>query len=102
LRQAIFDAEFTPNLGGPDEIHFNIPGSGVHTIFPTSTLGFSARSLPEIIDPVIIDGYTQPGASPNTLTVGDDAVLKIEINGSNLPGTKMFIFSGDNSTVRGL
>src|SRR5436190_2113225 len=98
----MLDAENTPNVGGPDRIEFNIPGAGVHTIFPTSTLGFSSRSLPEIIAPVIIDGYTQPGASPNTLAVGDDAVLKIEINGSLLPGTTLFNFSGDNSTVRGL
>ena len=55
LRSALFDAENTPNTGGPDEIHFNIPGDGVHTIFPIATLGLSPRNLPEIIDPVIID-----------------------------------------------
>jgi trimeric autotransporter adhesin len=101
LRQALLDAENTPNVGGPDRVEFNIPGGGVHTIFPASTLGF-ADGLPQIIDPVIIDGYTQPGASPNTLAVGDDAVLKIEINGSNLPGTNLFNLDGENSTVRGL
>src|SRR6185369_16694277 len=73
-----------------------------YTIHPSDTLGLSQRNLPEIVDQVIIDGYTQPGASPNTLAVGDDAVLKIEINGSSLPGTTLFNFSGDNSTVRGL
>jgi hypothetical protein len=31
--------------------------------------------------PVIIDGYTQPGSSPNTLVVGDNAVILIRING---------------------
>src|SRR5262249_18715983 len=95
LRQAIFDAENTANTGGvPDEIHFNIPGSGVHTIHPSTTMPF-------ITDAVIIDGYTQPGASANTLAVGDDAVLKIEIDCSGIDGN-LFRFDGVGSTVRGL
>src|SRR5258706_508114 len=54
LRQAMHDANTTPNTGGvPDEIHFNIPGGGVHTIHPSN-------ALPEIFGAVIIDGYTQP------------------------------------------
>src|SRR5947208_2059572 len=32
LRQAILDANAAVNVGGPDEIHFNIAGSGVQTI----------------------------------------------------------------------
>jgi hypothetical protein len=32
---------------------------------------------------VTIDGYTQPGSQPNTLAVGDDAVLTIELDGTN-------------------
>jgi Periplasmic copper-binding protein (NosD)/RTX calcium-binding nonapeptide repeat (4 copies) len=101
LRQAILDAENTPNVGGPDRVEFNIPGDGVHTIFPSHTLSGSASFPPEIIDPVIIDGYTQPGASPNTLAVGDDAHLKIEINCSNTADV-LFELHGDNTTVRGL
>jgi len=57
LRQAITDAN---NHAGLDTIDFNIPGSGVQTITPAS-------DLPAITDPVIIDGYTQTGASANTL-----------------------------------
>ncbi|HQR08445.1 MAG TPA: Ig-like domain-containing protein [Gemmatales bacterium] len=102
LRQAMLDAEAAPNVGGvPDEIHFNIPGNGVHTIFP----GPGVQSpLPTITEAVIIDGYTQSGASPNTLAVGDDAVLTIEINGSNMSaGAQLFIINGSNgSTIRGL
>ncbi len=44
-------------LGGnpsPDEIDFDIPGSGVQTIDLTS-------ALPSITKPIIIDGNTQPG-----------------------------------------
>src|SRR5262245_60026015 len=46
----------TLNNPGTDTIAFNIPGSGVRTI----TLG---SALPAIAagNPVIIDGYTQPG-----------------------------------------
>lgn len=51
LRQAIEDANIN---NGVDVISFNIPGSGPHTITPTS-------GLPGITDPVIIDGTTQPG-----------------------------------------
>src|SRR5262245_8777850 len=72
LREAITAANTNP---GADTIVFNIPGGGVHTISPTS-------SLPEITESVTIDGYTQPGASENTLAVGDDAVLLIELDGS--------------------
>src|SRR4029079_12115467 len=42
-------------------INFNISGSGMHTIRPTS-------SLTPIIHPLIINGYSQTGASCNTLT----------------------------------
>ncbi len=76
LRQAILGAN--ANFG-PDEIVFAIPGTGVHTITLSS-------GLPAITDPVILDGYTQPGSSPNTLPVGQglNTVLTIEIDGSNL------------------
>jgi hypothetical protein len=45
-------------------------GAGVTTIKPNS-------ELPKITDTVVIDGYTQPGASPNTQAQGNDAVLLI-------------------------
>src|SRR5207237_4959023 len=83
------------NSGGPDRIEFDIPGSGVHTIRPDS-------KLPDVQDPVLIDGYTQPGASPNSLAVGNNAVLLIEINGADAGETSgLFILSPD-TTVRGL
>jgi len=71
LRQAILDANATT---GADLINFNIAGTDVHTIAPAS-------ELPKITGPVTINGYTQPGAHPNTRAVGSDAVLKIEISG---------------------
>src|SRR4051812_14421600 len=57
LRRAIDDSNINPGL---DAIAFAIPGDGVHAIRPAS-------ALPRIDDAAIIDGYTQPGARPNTL-----------------------------------
>jgi len=57
-----------------DTIAFSIPGSGVHTIA-------LASSLPDITRTVVIDGYSQPGASANTLATGDNAVILIRIDG---------------------
>src|SRR5260221_4562962 len=59
LRQAILDANTNP---GPDTIVFAIPGAGLHTIAPVS-------ALPAITEAVLIDGYSQPGASANTLAL---------------------------------
>ena len=60
LRQAILDANSSL---GTDTIDFNIPGAGSHTVQPLS-------SLPTITDTLLIDGYTQPGANPNTNGAG--------------------------------
>ena len=94
LRQAILDANIS---SGSDLIAFNIPGSGVHTISPLS-------ALPDITEPLSIDGYTQPGTSANTLTVGIDAVLLIELEGSNAGEVSGLTFEAgaSGSLVRGL
>src|SRR5262245_40645020 len=60
LRQAILDANAA---AGADTIAFNIPGTAVHTILPTT-------QLPKITGPIVIDGYTQPGSRPNTAGPG--------------------------------
>lgn len=96
LREAILAANTNP---GVDLIAFDIPGPGPHTIQPTF-------ELPTITDPVTIDGYTQPGASPNTNSteLGLNTVLQIEIDGANAgPGNPdgILIVAG-SSTVRGL
>ncbi|MGI8957393.1 MAG: beta strand repeat-containing protein [Chthoniobacterales bacterium] len=98
LRQAILDANAHMNIDFdvPDQIVFAIAGSGVHTIAPS-------LALPSITDPVVIDGYTQSGASENTLNVGNNALLRIELNGANVGGTAIALdFAGGRSTVRGL
>ena len=75
------------------------PTTTAFTIRPTS-------SLPTITAPVVIDGYTQPGASPNTNGpgLGSSAVLKIELDGSNagagfVHGLRI---TAASSTIRGL
>src|SRR5438105_15776751 len=68
LRQAILDAN---GAAGADTITFNIAGSGVQAM---STL----TALPAITQPVIIDGYKQPGCKANNLAVGDNAELRLK------------------------
>ena len=78
---------------GPDIIRFNIPGEGVKTIQRTSGL--------TITEQVTIDGYTQPGASPNTLEQGTNAKIIVELDGSGGVAEALGIFA-DNVVVRGL
>ena len=99
-------AQVSGPLSVPNTIHFAIPGTGVHTIQPTSP-------LPTITQPVFIDGYSQPGARANCQTQGDDAVLLIQLDGSQInPNLSYDPAAGYNrtglvitcgaSTVRGL
>lgn len=92
LRQAIIDANAA---AGADTITFAIPGAGPHTITLLSL-------LPLITSPVTIDGYTQTGSSPNSLAVGNNAVLMIQLTGS-LMGHALHLSPGSaSSVIRGL
>ena len=71
LRQAILDANASP---GADTITFGIPGAGEQRIV-------LATELPAITDVVTISGYTQPGASANSLTDGFNAVIDVFVDG---------------------
>ncbi|HEX2340351.1 MAG TPA: FG-GAP-like repeat-containing protein, partial [Vicinamibacterales bacterium] len=85
LRQAIIDANL--NFGQRDTIAFNISGGGTQTI----TL---STALPNLTDPVIIDGTTQPGYNGTPL---------IELNGNGLPAAGLNLGSpASDSTIRGL
>jgi hypothetical protein len=93
LRQAILDANATADA---DVINFAIPGTGVQTIKPSTP-------LPPITQQVSINGYTQPGSSANTKAVGDDAVLKVQLDGANVPtGSGLEISGASGSAIRGL
>jgi titin len=111
----------SPSNPGVDEIDFAITaasdtGGGYDTATGVATIA-PLSALPVISNAVIIDGYSQAGASPNTLAAGDNAVLKVELNGAREPlnltpgissngnvaydGIGLSI-SGGGSTVRGL
>src|SRR5205085_5035623 len=107
LREAINAANAAT---GGSTIAFAIPGgdsgcdvNGVCTIAPSDA---DFGNLPAITKPVFTDGYTQSGASPNTLTLsaGDNAVFKIVLDGAlvSLNPRGFDLESGsDNSTIRG-
>lgn len=105
LRQAILDSNAAPAITGQNLIGFAIIGTGVQTITLQS-------ALPTVTASVLIDGYTQTGARPNTnpLALGDNAVLEIAINADavgydvNLTPTdnSALIVAANDSTVRGL
>ncbi len=101
LRQAILDANANP---GADTIVFNIPSSdpgcgplGTCTIHPLT-------DLPTITDQVTIDGYTQPGSSPNTEPQVSDAVLNIQLLGDRDtdPEWRGLDVQSNNCVIRGL
>jgi hypothetical protein len=73
LRQALIDANAAANL---NTIRFNIAGACPRTI----TL---ASLLPDIVHPVAIEGYSQPGASRNTAVLGWNATVCVVLNGGN-------------------
>jgi RHS repeat-associated protein len=95
LRQALLDVNEHVSI---DTINFNIPGGGVQTISPLS-------ALPVPLDPVTLNGYTQPGTIPNTLTNGNNAALKLRLDGSLAGGpdvTGLRFINTRNNVLRGL
>ena len=94
LRQVLTDANAFP---GVQTITFNIPGSGPHEIVPST-------QLPTITQPVVIDGYSQPGSSVNTQAHSDDAVITIGLSGvgNNIDRGLDFGTGSGGSSVRGL
>jgi CSLREA domain-containing protein len=99
LRAAIQESNA---LAGLDTIEFDIPAldTGVKTIQPASDFDI-------ITDQVIIDGYTQDTATPNTAVSPNplNGTLLVEIDGTN--ATNGFHFAGQaaggaGSTIQGL
>src|SRR5579864_6523871 len=60
-----------------------------------------AADLPGITRKVTIDGYSQAGAQANNLVQGDDAIIRIELDGSHTTGGGLNL-RADGSTLRGL
>src|SRR6185436_524654 len=92
LRQAINAANLAV---GENQISFAIPNAPF-VISP-------ATPLPTITDELVIDGYSQLGASPNTLDAGDDAVILIRIDGAGTAGAAFGLgICADQTFVSGL
>src|SRR5262245_54646701 len=83
LRQAMLDANAHM---GFDTVAFSISPGGPQTILPTS-------ALPDLTDPVLVDGRTQPGYAGQPV---------IEINGSTASAANGLRLIAGGSIVRGL
>ena len=99
LRAAIQESNASP---GYDLIWFGIPNPSTEVLTLTP-----ATRLPDIFDPVAIDGYTQTGAQPNTnaFPLPLNTVLKIELSGTLLPGSGSGLVLAPGATgsvIRGL
>src|SRR5256885_6760801 len=110
LREAITAINLGNDLGDPDitaqnpgafgtadTIHFNIPGTGVHTINVGSSTSAPALALPILIKPMVIDATTQPGFDTTT------HVPIIELNGTSGPQNSSgdgFAIDAGSSTIR--
>ena len=81
----------------PDTINFNIPGTGPFIISPASP-------LPAISHATVIDGYSQPGSTPNTLAQGDNAVIQVALSDTTdfIPLFDGLTINAGGSTVQGL
>ena len=87
---------------GPDTITFNIrnaDGSCASLVTLTPATGFI---LDDKQGPTTIDGYSQCGASPNTDAVSGNAVIKIELKGSNTFYVDGLTLLSAGNVVRGL
>jgi CSLREA domain-containing protein len=100
LRQAILNANSTANSPlGPDQILFNIPGTGTQTISLNS-------ALPAVTDPVVINGGSNvilngsgagTGVSGLVLSTSNSKINNLTITGFN--GTGVTVTSGTGNTI---
>lgn len=90
LRQAITAANANADS---DSISFNVANGGGEVLIQPAT------PLPLITQPLVIDGYTQPGASANTAVSGSNAQLRIRLHGAAIATTLVAGFSACASAV---
>ncbi len=81
--------------------------AGIDPDWPHSWYSIQLTSpLPAITNPIVIDGYSEPGSIVNTNPVGQglNSVLKIEISGENAGALSngLIQITGGDSTVEGL
>lgn len=93
LREAINQANLAATTG--DTIEFAITN--------LATVIAPASALPEITDPVVIDGYTQPGAAVNTSLSAFNGTVLVRIAGASAgTGANGLTITTSNCIVRGL
>ena len=97
LRSALREINASPDSEFVFTVRFNIPGEGVHTIH-------LSKFLPDLLHPAVLDGFSQPGASANSLPFdqGNNAKIRIELDGSGTGGALAFTLAGGNSHLKGL
>lgn len=103
FRAAIIAINAVPTPG-PHTIAFNIPASDGNCAPATGVCTISLLSgLPLVTKVVVIDGYTQPGATANTNppNLGTNASLRVEISALGTVGTNL-VLGLSGSVVRGL
>jgi hypothetical protein len=85
--------------GTPDVINFDILGIGMKMI------SVNVTAEPTITVPLTINGYSQVGASANTLANADNAVILIQLDGTGAGAGVSGLTLGagsDGSTIKGL
>jgi hypothetical protein len=97
LRDAITNANADADL---DTIEFDLAGACPSLITLTS-------ALPNIVQPLVIDGYSQTGAFENTSSTAFNATLCVRVRGPGTPATAAYGLhvpdpSAATLTVRGL
>ena len=118
LREAITAINAGSTLGDPDisaqspgtfgindKLAFNIPQPGGGPTVQTINVGGSGNgALPALTRPVLLDGYTEAGASANTVANSDNANILIELSGASAgPNANgLTLGTGGGITVQGL
>ncbi len=94
------------SAGDGDSIYFNIPGAGSHVI-ATPQSGYPLITVSNLN----IDGYSQPGSSPNTNSIlgGNNAQIRIVLDSTAGPGQRTLLgplnnpgFDNSESAILGL
>lgn len=94
LRRAIALANANADT---DTIVFSIPGD------PAQPRHIILGGPLVVTQPIVIDGYTQPGASVNTLDEGTNAQIRIVVSATGAgPGASALTVTAGPSTIRGL
>jgi CSLREA domain-containing protein len=90
-------------FGVNDTINFSISASG--TVQTINVGGTGNGALSTLVRPMTINGYSEIGASLNTLAKADNAKILIELNGANVgPNADGILVgtTGAGSTIEGL